>query len=98
MIDIKNMIKTKIEENIRNKLSPEDIELISDLGIVFAFSLIFILTAMLIISFILFYSSPWIIAWSILLILLKIRFCESGLEISLIGFLKKYFKITVIYD
>jgi len=98
MASIKDIIKAKIEENVKDKLSPEDIIFISNLGIVFAFSLLFILTSILIISFILFYSSPWIIAWSVLLILLKIRFCESGLEVSLIGFLKRYFKITIIYE
>jgi len=54
--NIKDIIKAKIEENIRDKLSPEDIVFVSNLGIVFAFSLLFILTSILIMSFILFYT------------------------------------------
>lgn len=97
---IKNIIKDKIEDikyKIRNQLEPEDIEFVRDLTIAFILSGILVISSIFILMFIFFYGSPWIIIWSILLILLKFRFCESGFEVSLEDFLKKHFKITITF-
>lgn len=96
MDNIKN-IKKIIKDKIKDKLEPEDIEFIRDFGIIFVSSGAFIISSILIMTFMFFYGSPWIIVWSVLLILLKIRFCESGLEVSLEDFLRKHFKISITF-
>lgn len=100
MNNIKNIIKDKIEDvkyKIIDQLEPEDIEFVRDLTIAFVLSGIIVISSIFILMFVFFYGSPWMIVWSVLLILLKFRFCESGLEISLEDFLKKHFKITITF-
>ena len=74
---------------------PEDKQLIKDIGIVFILAGVLIFGMLSVMIFIFFYGSPLLVAWSFLLIMFKIRICDSGLIISLEKFIQKYLKIKI---
>lgn len=81
----------------RKFFDTEDFELIKGLGIASLISAIFVIGSIAAMSFTFFYGSPEIVIWSVLLLLLKIRVCNGGIDISLHGILQKYFKIDITF-
>ncbi len=76
-------------------MEPEDKQFIIELGILIIFAGICIAGAFLIMSFIFFYGDPLTIILCCILILLKIRVCDTGIEVSFEKILRKYLKISV---
>lgn len=76
-------------------IKSEDKETIMEFGIALLLSGVLIVGIFFMMTFIFFYGPPWIIPWSLFLIMLKLRICDTGLEVSLEKFLHKYLKISV---
>lgn len=76
-------------------IDPEDKEIIMEFGMALLLSGILIAGIFFIVTISFFYGSPWVVIWSLFLIMLKLRVCDAGLEVSLEKFLHKYIKISV---
>lgn len=73
-------------------------ELIKDFGMALALSGIITVALFITMTFIFFYSSPLLLVWSLLLILLKLRVCDSGIQISLEKIIRKRLKLYLTFE
>lgn len=85
-------LKEKVEQMGINEKKIRDT---ADLIKAFAVAGIFLMIAFYIVMIIFFYGSLWIIAWSLLLLILKINVCNTGIQISIEDFIKRRLKITI---
>ena len=76
-------------------MESEDKQFLIEFGILVIFATISILGSILIMSFIFFYGNPLTIVVFCLMLILRIKICDTGTEISLVKILRKYFKISV---
>lgn len=76
-------------------MESKDKQFIIEFGILTIFATICIIGTFLIMSFIFFYGNPLTIVLCCLLVLLRIKVCDTGTEISLVKILRKYFKISL---
>lgn len=78
-------------------MKQEDKQFIKDFGIVIMLSLIAVLGLFLIMTVMFFYGSPspFTIILIGIILMLKIRMCDSEIRVSLEKFLNKYFRISV---
>jgi hypothetical protein len=76
-------------------MEKEDKQFLVEFGILVIFATICIVATFLIMTFIFFYGDPLTIVLCCVLVLLRIKVCGPGIEISLIKILRKYIKISV---
>ena len=76
-------------------MEPEDKEFIINFSILTIFAAASIAIIFSIMTFIFFYGNPLTIVLCCLLVLVKIRVCDSGTEVSFEKFIKKYLKISL---
>lgn len=87
----------RLKYKCKRFIDTEDFELITGLGVASLLSAIFVIGGFLVMIFTFFYGSPELIIWSVLLLMLKIRVCNGGIDISLQGIIQKYFKIHITF-
>lgn len=68
---------------------------IKDYGIVIMVSIAIVAIMFVATLFIFFYGSPWMVIWSVMLIMLKFRVCDYGVDITLEKFINKHLKISI---
>ena len=76
-------------------MEPEDKEFIINFGILTILAGISIAIIFSIMTFIFFYGDPLTIVLCCLLVLIKIRVCDTGIEVSFEKFIKKHLKISL---
>lgn len=76
-------------------MGPEDRQLIINFGIMAIIATVCIVAAFFILVVVFFYGNPLTIILCSLLIIFRIKICDSGVEISLVKILRKYIKISV---
>lgn len=76
-------------------MKKEDKKFIVEFSIMIILATISIVATFLIMSFIFFYGDPLTIVLCCILVLLRIKICDTGTEVTLIKILRKYIKISV---
>lgn len=76
----------------------EDKQLIKDFAIAATISGIIVIGTFLIMIFIFFYGSPTMIVLAALLLMLRIKVCDAGTEISFTKIIQKYLKISITIE
>lgn len=89
---LRDMLKDRLKED--EELT-KDFEFVKDLGMAIILSGIIIITSFITMTLILFYSSPFLLVWSALLLMLRIRVCDGGIDLSLIKIIRKYVRISI---
>lgn len=89
---LRDMLKDRLKED--EELA-DDFEFIKDFGMAIILSGIIIIISFITVTLILFYSSPFLLVWSALLLMLRIRVCDSGIDLSLINIIRKYIRISI---
>jgi hypothetical protein len=80
---------------IERNMEKEDKQFIVEFGVLAIFSAICVVATFLIMTFIFFYGDPFTIVLCCILVLLRIKVCNTGTEITLIKALRKYMKVSV---
>lgn len=93
----------KLRDMLKDRLKDDDelakkCDTIKDLGIAIALSGIIVVALFITMAFIFFYSSPLLLVWSLLLILLKLRVCDSGIQISLEKIIRRRLKLYLTFE
>jgi len=78
-------------------MEPEDKEFIVNFSILTILAAISIAIIFSIMTFIFFYGNPLTIVLCCLLVLIKIRICDIGIEVSFEKFIRKYLKISLTF-
>lgn len=78
-------------------MEPEDKQFLIEFGILVIFATIFVIGSLIIVSFIFFYGNPLTIVVFCIMLILRIKICDTGTEISLIKILRRYFKISITF-
>lgn len=76
-------------------MEKEDKQFIIEFVILTIFAAVCIVATFLIMTFIFFYGNPLTIVAGCILVLLRIKVCDNGTEVTLIKTLHKYIKISV---
>lgn len=76
-------------------MKPEDKRLIIEFGILAIISTVCIVGTILIMILVFFYGNPLTIVLCCILIMLRIRVCDTGTEVTLVKVLRKYFKVSI---
>ena len=76
-------------------MESEDKEFIINFSILTIFAAVSMFIIFSIMTFIFFYGDPLAIVLFCLLLLIKIRVCDTGIEVSFEKFIRKYFKISL---
>lgn len=90
----------KLRDMLKDRLKDDEefakkCELVKDIGIVVILSGIIIVLLFIMITFFFFYGSPWIIIWTIMLILFRIKLCDEGIVVSLIKIIQKRLDVSI---
>lgn len=76
-------------------MEKEDKQFLLEFGILVIFATICIVATFLIMTFIFFYGDPLTIVLFCILVLLRIKICDAGTEITLVKTLRKYFNVSI---
>jgi len=90
----------KLRDMLKDRLKDDEelakkYDLIKDFGITLTLSGIITVALFITVTFIFFYGSPLLLIWSLLLILLKLRVCDSGIQISLEKIIRKHLRLYI---
>lgn len=90
----------KLRDMLKDRLKDDEelakkYELVKDVGMLITLSGIIIITLLVMVTFFFFYGSPWMIIWTLILMMFRIRLCEEGIQVSLIKITQRRLDISI---